>query len=76
MVRYNNERHIEMCFESMPIWQQHLSSSLSLNSLQILYVISLNSLWLLLKKKNEKAVLKILNIVWCVCLSAYSQFDF
>lgn len=70
MVRYNNERHIEMCFEFLPIWQQHLSSSVSLNSLQILYVISLNSLWLLLKggKKNEEAVLKILNILWYVCL--------
>lgn len=44
MVRYKNERQIEMWFELVPIWQQHLSSSFRLYSLQILYVISLNSL--------------------------------
>lgn len=56
MVRYHNEKHIEMCFEFVPIWQQHLSSFISLYSLQIFYVISLNSLWMLLteKKKIEK----------------------
>lgn len=66
MVRYNNERQIEMCFKCVPIWQQHLSCFISLHSLQILYIISLNSLWMLLRGKNKKAIQNVKHSLMCV----------
>lgn len=69
MVRYNNERQIEVCFKCVPNWQQHLSCFISLHSLQILYLISLNSLWMLLRGKNKKAIQNVKHSLMCVFLS-------